>query len=164
MSKTTRNWFWLKWPEHKQKRFMGMTRWLAVVLMLCVFGPQYFMTVATQKEIVRKRELYARVVPVVQNIKRLRARQIMNAETLRSAVLKIAEGAGIGWDQLSLQEEPFEYGEPGVLVELQGVTLVQLTAFLETSRKQADLRFLSFDMERDAEQSVLADVKTLLVR
>lgn len=164
MSRPVRNWFWLKWPEHRQKRFMGMTRWLLLVLMLCLFGPQYFMTVSTQKEIMRTRELYARVVPVAQSIKRLRARQLLNADTLRSVVLKIAEGAGIGWDQLSLREEPFEYGEPGLFVELQGVTLVQLTTFLETCREQADLRFLSFEMERDAEQSVLANVKTLLVR
>ncbi len=164
MSMRTRNWFWLKWPEHKQKRFMRLMRWLAIVLMLCIFGPQYFMTVASEKEIVRKRDLYTRVVPVARNLKRLRAKKIAASDSLRSVVLKMAEISGIGWDQLSLKKEPFEYGEPGLAVELQGITLVELTSFLEACREQAGLRFLSFEMERDENQSVLANAKTLLVR
>lgn len=143
---------------------MAVTPWFVGAFFICLFGFQFFFTVSTEKDIQRSKTLYTRVVPVVQGIERLRAQDISSSVPLRSVLLSIVEKTKVAWDTVTLREEPFAYGEPGIWVELHDVNLVQLVAFLKTCRRQTSLRFLSFAVERSTTQSVLANAKILLVR
>lgn len=160
-----RIWFWRDWPPHKQKRFFSLAVWGWLAVLFISFGPQYFFTVNAEKKIEQQRALYQQVVPLVSQIKSLRARKNGAVDgTLHDAVLEMTEKAGIGWPSLSLSEEPFEYTEPGMRVNLEKITLVQLTGFLQQVRTSPGVSVLQFSMKKDPEQSVLADVELLLVR
>ncbi len=158
-------WFWLKWPPHKQQRFFKVAKWAWLLILVGSFGPQYFLTVSTQKQIERQKALYASVVPIAKELRSIRLRQAEQQQAApRQVVADMAEKAGIGWERISFDQKGFEFTHSGVRVTLNEVTLLELTTFLKGLRDNSGLYFLDFTLERNPFNSMLADVTMTLVR
>lgn len=158
-----RNWFWLKWPQHQQQRFFGFARWAWLLLLVASFGPLYYLTVSAQKQIERQKELYARVVPVVTELRTARQRGVADEDVdPQTLVSRMAEQAGIGWERLRF--EPQRADRFGVAFALREVTLVELTSFLMSVRNSSGLHCFEFTLQRSPSNAMLADVAMTLAR
>lgn len=158
-------WFWLKWPPHKQQQFFRVVKWGWLFILFASFGPQYFLTVDVQKQIARKKDLYTRVVPVATELRSVHLRQAAFQEVFpRKVVAESAERAGIGRERVFFDENRFEFADAGVQVTLSEVTLVELTSFLKSVRDTAELHFFEFQLERNPDNFMLADVSMILVK
>ncbi|WP_147819417.1 type II secretion system protein GspM [Salidesulfovibrio onnuriiensis] len=158
-----RNWFWLKWPQHKQQRFFSMAKWAWLLLLVASFGPQYFLTVNAQKRIERQKDLYARVVPVAMELRMARERENADKDIdPQSLVSRIAEQSGIGWERIRFEEQQSD--RFGITFALREVTLVELTSFLMKIRNSSGLHCFEFTLQRSPSNAMLADVTLTLAR
>lgn len=157
--------FWATWPPHQQQRFFSMATWAWFVILVVSFGPQYYLTVSSQKQIEKKKALYARVVPIATELKSINQRRSELREAApQELAAAIAAAAGIGGDRLSLARDQFDLSQSGVQVTLKEITLVEMVEFLKGVRDNSELHFFEFNFKRNPSNFMLADVSMLLVR
>ena len=67
--------FWNTWPAASQQRFFKLILMGLSALFFSVFVGVYLFTGTLKQQIVASKEQYVRVIPIVQDIKALRAQQ-----------------------------------------------------------------------------------------
>lgn len=156
---------WSHWPLTAQERlFKYILRGLlygtlALVVGLALFGG------SVDKQIEEAKEQYARVTPIVEDVRSLRARQgDLSHLDAEKAAWALVDDLALEPNLLSMHATRTEDGLDGVQATFDRLSLVQLTEFLRGLRDRASLQTLTCVITRNKNDQRLADAHFVLVR
>lgn len=159
------NYFWSSWPPAAQQRFFKLVRYGLSIGCFMVFVGLYMVTGTLDQQIVEVKEQYGRVVPLVQDVKSLRAQQGELAHLPpKDAVWRIIDDLLIEENLVSIRETRLNEDETGVQVTFEGLSLTKLTDFLRDLRERASLQTPEGSLTRNPDDPRLADAHFVLAR
>lgn len=165
MTPGRRHYPWSGWPPASQQRFFRMTLLGAAGFFFSVFVGSYLFTGAMKQDIVAEKEQYARVVPLVQEVRTIQANQGALAHLAPiEAVRRIVEDRRMDDYVESLRVTILKDNVEGAQATFSGLTLIMLTDFLEDLRYKANLQTPDFTLTRNSEDSRLADMHLVVAR
>lgn len=137
---------------------------LMIVTASTVVGLKLF-TAAVDQRIEESKEQYGRVVPIVEDIKTLRA-QMGNLAHLpvEEAVWNIIDDLLIEKNLTSFRSTSMDDEEEGIQVTFDGLSLSKLTDFMQALRERAALQTPKCTLTRNPDDPRLADVHFVLAR
>lgn len=157
--------FWNTWPAASQQRFFKLILVGLSGLFFSVFVGVYLFTGTLKQQIVASKEQYVRVIPIVQDIKALRAQQGDLAHLpVDEAIWRIIDDLLIEENLASLRTTLLNEDETGIQVTLNGLSLTKLTDLLHDLRDRASLQTPDCTLTRNPDDPRLADVHLVLAR
>lgn len=164
MSGHNRTYFWSHWPMTSQHRFFKI---VLVGIMLgtasMVVGLKLF-TGAVDQRIEESKEQYGRVVPIVEDIKTLRAQMGNLAHlSVEEAVWSIIDDLRMEEDLTSIRSSAVDDLD-GIQVTFEGLSLSKLTSFMHALREKAALQTPKCTLTRNPDDPRLADAHFVLAR
>lgn len=165
MAKKTANYFWSSWPPASQQRFFKVVLvGLSVTIVSVIIGMNLFGGTLGQ-QIAEAKEQYGRVVPIVQDVKALRAQQGDLAHMpVKEAAWRIIDDLAIEENLVSIRETKWRDDEPGIQVTLEGLSLTKLSDLLRDLRDRASLQTPECALTRNPDDPRLADAHFVLAR
>ena len=161
----SRRYPWSGWPPAAQQRLFKFLLLGTAGFSFSVFMGLFFFTGALDQEIAAEKTQYGLVVPIVQDINRLRASQgDLVGLAPEEAVSRILDDRLLGDYLLTLRPTRLRERQEGVEVALSGLTLIMLTDFLQDVRDRASLQAPDFTLTRNQDDPRLADVHMVLAR
>nr|WP_321513299.1 hypothetical protein [uncultured Pseudodesulfovibrio sp.] len=165
MARTRRTYPWSNWPPDSQQRFFKMMLFGLAAAFFSIFVGGYLFTSTLLQQIGAEKEQYARVVPIVQGIQSLRAKQGDLAHlSAKDATWRIIDDRMLEDRLTSIRSTHLNENVEGVQVTFTGLTLIMLTDFLQDLRDRASLQTPEFTLTRNNDDSRLADVHLVLAR
>jgi hypothetical protein len=157
--------FWSSWPPASQQQFFKYTlSGLSLLIFFVCIGIFLFIGPLTQ-QIAQSKERYAQVVPIVQDIKTLRAQQGDLAHLpVDKAVWRLVDDLQIEKNLASLRASRLNEDEPGIQATFSGLSLTELTNFLDALRVRASLQTPECVLTRNPDDPRLADAHFVLAR
>lgn len=165
MKKRKPLYFWEKWPEVSQQRFHRIVLFGAMVLTLSLLVGFKLFAGTLEQQIEDAKEQYGRVVPIVEEMRALRARRGDLAHLpVEEAVWTIIDDLAMEEELYSLRTAQVDKLTKGVQVTFNGLSLTTLTDFLRTIRDRASLQTPDFTLTRNPDDPRLADTHLILAR
>ncbi|NDV19966.1 hypothetical protein GO013_11090 [Pseudodesulfovibrio sp. JC047] len=165
MAHNERTYPWSNWPPASQQRLFKMVLLGLAGAFFSVFVGVYLFTSTLEQQIVAEKEQYARVMPIVQGIHALRAKQGDLARlTVKDATWRIIDERMLESRLTSIRSTGLNDSNDAVQVTFTGVTLIMLTDFLQDLRDRASLQTPEFTLTRNNDDPRLADVHLVLSR
>lgn len=157
--------FWSAWPDASQQRFFKVIiRGTILVSLGMVIGLRLY-TGALDEAITQSKEQYARVVPLVEDVRALRAQQGNLAHLdVKDALWTIIEDLEIEQELTSIRPTQTNEEEAGMQVTFTGLSLTELTDFLHSVRERASLQTPECAITRNPSDPRLADLHCVLAR
>ena len=157
--------FWSTWPAASQQRLFKLVLVGLSVLFFFVFVGTYLFTGTLKQQIGASKEQYVRVIPIVQDIKALRAQQSDLANLpVDEAIWIIIDDLLIEENLVSIRTTRFNEDETGIQVTLNKLSLTKLTGLLHDLRDRASLQTPDCALTRNPDDPRLADVHLVLAR
>ena len=157
--------FWSSWPAASQQRlFKYILVGLSVLIFSVCIGVSLF-TGTLKQQIDDTKEQYTRVVPIVQDIKALRAQQGDLAHLpVDEALWRIIDDLLIEENLISIRTTQLKGGETGIQATFSELSLTKLTTFLKAIRDRGSLQTPDCALTRNPDDPRLADVHLVLAR
>ncbi|MCJ2165111.1 MULTISPECIES: hypothetical protein [unclassified Pseudodesulfovibrio] len=156
---------WSGWPPDAQQRLFRFVLTGLGGLFFAVFVGVFLFTSTLTQEIEAEKAQYGLVVPIVQNITRLRANQGDLVHLAPGeAVQRIIEDRKLEDYVASMRTTRLREEADSVQVTLNGLTLIMLTDFLQDVRERASLQTPDFTLTRNPDDPRLADMHLVLAR
>lgn len=157
--------FWEKWPETSQQRFQKVVLFGAMLLTLALLVGFKLFAGTVEQQIAEAKEQYGRVVPIVEEVRALRAKRGDLAHlSVEEAVWTIIDDLLMEEQLYSLRATEVDKLTTGVQVTFHGLSLTRLTDFLGDIRDRASLQTPNFTLSRNPDDPRLADVHLILAR
>lgn len=157
--------FWSKWPEGAQQRFFRLVNLGTLVAVLSIFIGLGLFGSTVEQQIDEAKEQYGRVLPLVQEIRELRAQQGNLAHLPpEEAVWDIIDDHGIEPKLTSFRTTRLSEDEIGVQATFTGLSLTRMTDFLHDLRERASLQTPDCTITRNEDDPRLADVHVVVAR
>jgi type II secretory pathway component PulM len=165
MSRRATRYFWSDWPETSRRQLFRLAPMGTALLCLSVFvGLRLFAGTMVQ-QIEESKAQYARVLPLVEDIRSLRAQQGSLAHLdPDKAVWNIIDDLVIEQNLTSIHPVDLAEGGTGVQVTFTGLPLNQLAKFLLALRDQASLQTRDCALTRNPDDPRLCDAHFVLAR
>jgi len=164
MAKTIR-YFWSSWPAASQQRFFKFVLSGLSLLFFSVCIGTYLFTGPLTQQIAQSKERYGYVVPIVQDIKALRAQQGDLAHLpVKEAVWRLIDDLQIEENLASIRTTRLNEDENGIQVTFDGLSLTELTNFLDALRGRASLQTPDCALTRNPDDPRLVDAHFVLAR
>jgi type II secretory pathway component PulM len=165
MTRKARRYFWSDWREASRRRFFRLVPRAVVLASLAVFIGLRLLTGTVTVQIEESKAQYARVLPLVQEIHTLRARQGDLAHLpLRDAVWHIVDDLVAEQNLTSLRETTMDGDDPAIQATLTGLPLNTLARLLRDLRDRAGLQTRDCALTRNPDDPRLGDAHLVLVR
>jgi len=160
-----RGYFWSDWPEMSRQRLFRVAPRALAALGLCLFIGLRLLTGTAAVQIEESKAQYARVVPLVEEIRALRAQQgdLLHLP-LDEAVWRIIDDLAIEQNLMSLRETGTSREEPSLQVTLTGLPLNTLARLLAGLRDRAGLQVRDCALTRNPDDPRLSDAHLVLAR
>ncbi|BCS89053.1 hypothetical protein [Pseudodesulfovibrio sediminis] len=156
---------WSSWPPTTQQRFFKLVLSGTATAFFAVFVGVYLFTGTLDQQIKAEKAQYSRVVPIVQEINMLHARQGDLAHlSVEEATRRILDDHALTEHTISFHETRISETMLGEEMTMTGLTLVMVTDFLKAIRDRASLQTPEFALTRNPDDPRLADVHLVLVR
>jgi len=164
MPRKAPNHFWSAWPPASQQRFFKVVLTGTSLAAFSIIVGLSLFSGTLDKQIDEAKAQYGRVVPLVLDIKTLRAQQGDLAHLpVDEAVNRIADDLDIENQLVSMHKT--EYREdPAAQVTFEGLALNKLTEFLQALRDRASLQTPECTLTRNPDDPRLADAHFVLAR
>ncbi|WP_319469410.1 hypothetical protein [uncultured Pseudodesulfovibrio sp.] len=162
---TARHHFWSDWPAASQQRFFKLVlRGIVLVTVGLIVGLKLY-TGSVDLAITQAKEQYGRVVPLVEDVKSLRAQMGVFAHLpVKDAIWHIIDDLNIEKHLTSIRPTQLSEHEEGLQVTFTGLSLTKLTDFLHALRDKASLQTPDCTISRNPDDPRLADVHLVLAR
>ncbi|MGL1863279.1 MAG: hypothetical protein OCC46_12210 [Pseudodesulfovibrio sp.] len=165
MISRTSKFFWGSWPLESQTQFFKFVLLGLLALAFSVAVGLKLFAGSMDQRIAHSKEQYGRVVPIVQDIKALRAQQGNLVHLpVDEAVWSIIDDLLMEENLTSIHSTRINEDLEGVQVTFIGLSLTKLTNFLNAMRDQASLQTPSCAITRNADDPRLADAHFVLAR
>lgn len=159
------HYFWSAWPPASQQRFFKLMLYGVGMLCFMVFVGLYMVTGTLDQQIGEAKEQYGQVLPLVQDVKSLRAQQGDLAHLpVEKAAWRIIEDLLIEENLVSFHRTSLNEDDIGVQATFEGLSLTKLTDFLRDLRDRASLQTPDCTVTRNPDDPRLADVHLVLAR
>ncbi|QGY39306.1 hypothetical protein GM415_03950 [Pseudodesulfovibrio cashew] len=157
--------FWLSWPAASQERLFRLALVGTVVATFAVSVGLKLFSGSLEQRIVEAREQYGRVVPIVEEVRALRAKQgDLVDKPVSEAVWAIIDGLGIEEQLTSFRATQLDEGLDAAQVTFKGLPLNRLMDFLRDLRDRASLQTPGCTLTRNPDDPRLADAHFVLAR
>jgi type II secretory pathway component PulM len=165
MTKRATKYFWSDWPEPSRQRLFRLAPMGTVVLALSVFiGMRLFAGTVTQ-QIEESKAQYGRVLPLVEDIRSLRAQQGDLAHLpVEKAVWAIIDDLLMEQQLTSIRDTRLNEDETALQATFTGISLNSLAKFLLALRDRASLQTRDFTLTRNNDDPRLCDAHFVLAR
>ncbi|CCH49409.1 hypothetical protein [Pseudodesulfovibrio piezophilus] len=165
MKKQPPVYFWSFWPRESQKRFFRMILLGTIVSVLSISIGLKLFSGSLEQRIAESKEQYGRVVPIVQDIKALRAQQgALTHLSVEDATWAIIDDLVIEKNLTSIRSTVVDDDIKGIQVTFSGLSLNKLTSFMVALRDRASLQTPSCILTRNPDDPRLADAHFVLAR
>lgn len=160
-----RTYFWSFWPMVSQLRFFKMVLIGTMLLTFSVSVGLKLFAGSMEQRIAESKDRYARVVPIVEDIKSLRAQMGDLAHLpVEEAVWSIIDDLLIEDNLVSIRSTSLKGDIRAIQVTFDRLSLSKLTNFMLALRDRASLQTPNCSISRNPDDPRLADVHFVLAR
>lgn len=165
MTRPPRRRFWSGWPAATQQRFFRLVLVGLPVLTLSVFLGLKLLGSVQDQDIAEAKTQYGRVLPLVQEIVALRARQGNLAHRkLDDAIWSLVDDLGLESRLTALHSTRVDKNIPAIEATFSGLSLAKLADLLNALRTRASLQTPELTLTRNPDDPRLADLHVVLAR
>ena len=162
---TKRRHFWSHWPHASQQRFFRLAQLGTITCSLAVLVGLRLFTAAAEETVAQAMEQHARVVPIVTEIRTLRAQKGELVDlSPKDAARTLVDELGLDERLDSLRLTELAQDDIGASIEMSGLTLTQITDLLSALRDRANLQTPEFAVSRNPDDPRLADLRMVVAR
>lgn len=160
-----RTYFWSSWPIVSQQRFFKLILVGTMVATFSVSVGLKLFSGSMEQRIAEAKDRYARVVPIVEDVKSLRAQMGDLAHLpVEEAVWSLIDDLLIEDNLVSIRSTVLEGDIRAIQVTFDRLSLTKLTSFMISLRDRASLQTPNCSITRNPDDPRLADAHFVLAR
>lgn len=164
MQRTSKH-FWSNWPIESQKRFFKLVLLGSLIASLSIIIGLNLFASSLAQQITESKEQYGRVLPMVEEVRALRAQQgILAHLPVDEAIWTIIDDNLMEENLTSIRSTKVDEDTPAIQVTFTGLSLTKLTTFMHDMRDKASLQTPDCAITRNPDDPRLADAHFVLAR